>query len=38
MRRWRGWYSYIDVQGEWARTKKEAKASYKQALKRSASR
>ncbi|MNZ18476.1 hypothetical protein D3C78_354890 [compost metagenome] len=35
MRRWRGWYSYIDVQGEWARTKKEAKASYKQALLRS---
>lgn len=35
MRRWRGWYSYIDVQGDWAPTKKEAKASYKQALQRS---
>lgn len=33
MRRWIGWSSYIDVQGEWARTKKEAKASYKAALK-----
>jgi len=33
MRRWVGLSSYIDVQGEWARTKKEAKASYKAALK-----
>lgn len=32
MRRWAGWYDRIDVQGEWARTKKEAKTSYKQAL------
>lgn len=32
MRRWAGGYSYVDVQGEWARTKKEAKASYKKSL------
>lgn len=33
MRRWAGWYSHIDVQGDWAPTMKAAKASYKAALK-----
>lgn len=32
MVRWGGWYSYRDLEGEWAPTMKSAKASYKAAL------